>query len=142
MYNYDYTMYGTSAIDSTSSVSSIFAGVGAGAYIFSLALCVLIIVANWKIFKKAGKPGWAAIIPVYNIIVSYQIVGLSPWLLLLFLVPFVNFVAAIVLSIMYAGRLAKAFGKGTGFAFGLFFLNVIFLPILAFSDAEYKGIQE
>lgn len=138
---YDYTYYGSYGMDSSDVVSAMFAGIGAGTYIFSLAISVLMLVSMWKIFVKAGKPGWAAIVPLYNVIVSYQIVGLNPWLLLLFLIPVVNVIAAIVLGIMYVGRLAKAFGKGTGFAVGLYFLNFIFLPILAFSDAEYKGIE-
>lgn len=141
MYNYNYAYYGSS-IDSTDGIFAVLAGIGAAAYIVSLAIAILIIVAMWKIFVKAGKPGWAAIIPVYNVIVSFQIVGINPWLLLLYFVPIVNIFAIIVLQIMYCSKLAKAFGKSGGFAVGLFFLNVIFLPILAFSDAEYKGIEQ
>lgn len=142
MYSYDYSYYGSSVGSSSDGIFAMLAGIGVGAYIFSLAIGVLLIVAMWKVFVKAGKPGWAAIIPIYNVVVSFQIVGINPWLLLLYLVPFVNFVAMFVLQIMYCSRLAKAFGKSGGFAVGLFFLNVIFMPILAFSDAEYKGIEE
>ncbi len=141
MYSYDYSYYGSSLDSSSNGIFSIFAGIGVGAYIFSLAIGVLLIVAMWKIFVKAGKPGWASIIPIYNVVVSYQIVGINPWLLLLALIPIVNFVAIFVLQIMYCSRLAKAFGKSGAFAVGLFFLNVVFMPILAFSDAEYKGIE-
>lgn len=108
---------------------------------FMTVIYVLLIIAMWKIFTKAGKPGWASIIPIYNIVVMFQIIGLNPWLLLLYLIPVVNFVVAIVFSIMQASRLSKAFGKGTGFAFGLFFLNPIFLLILGFGDSKYIGIQ-
>lgn len=109
---------------------------------FMTVIYVLLIIAMWKIFTKAGKPGWASIIPIYNIVVMFQIIGLNPWLLLLYLIPVVNFVVAIVFSIMQASRLSKAFGKGTGFAFGLFFLNAIFLLILGFGDSKYIGIQK
>lgn len=109
---------------------------------FMTVIYVLLIIAMWKIFTKAGKPGWASIIPIYNIVVMFQIIGLNPWLLLLYLIPVVNFVVAIVFSIMQASRLSKAFGKGTGFAFGLFFLNPIFLLILGFGDSKYIGIQK
>lgn len=109
---------------------------------FMTVIYVLLIIAMWKIFTKAGKPGWASIVPIYNVIVMFQIIGLNPWLLLLYLIPVVNFVVAIVFSIMQASRLSKAFGKGTGFAFGLFFLNPIFLLILGFGDSKYIGIQK
>ena len=108
---------------------------------FMTVIYVLLIIAMWKIFTKAGKPGWASIVPIYNVIVMFQIIGLNPWLLLLYLIPVVNFVVAIVFSIMQASRLSKAFGKGTGFALGLFFLNPIFLLMLGFGDSKYIGIQ-
>lgn len=109
---------------------------------FMTVIYVLLIIAMWRIFTKAGKPGWASIVPIYNVVVMFQIIGLNPWLLLLYLIPVVNFVVAIVFSIMQASRLSKAFGKGTGFALGLFFLNPIFLLILGFGDSKYVGIQK
>lgn len=109
---------------------------------FMTIFYILLVIAMWKVFTKAGKPGWASIIPVYNVVVMFQIIGLNPWLLLLYLIPVVNFVVAIVFSIMQASRLSKAFGKGTGFAIGLFFLNPIFLLILGFGDSKYIGIQK
>lgn len=103
---------------------------------------VLTIIAMWKIFTKAGKPGWTSLIPIYNMIVLFQIVNLNPWLLLLFLVPVVNIIATFILCIMMCLRLAKAFNKGTGFAIGLIFLNTIFILILCFGNSEYVGISE
>lgn len=103
---------------------------------------VLSIVALWKLFKKAGKPGWASIIPIYNIVVLFQIVNISPWLILLMLIPIVNFVVLLVLSIVVCSRLAKAYGKGTGFAIGLFFLYPIFILILGLGDSKYVGITK
>lgn len=130
-----------------SSVSSIALGAALGTMmffivVFSLIVCVLSIIAMWSIFTKAGKPGWASIIPVYNMVVLYQIVGMNPWLLLLYIVPFVNYVASIVLTIMLGIKLAKAFGKSSGFAVGLIFLNTIFMLILGLGNAEYVGIPE
>lgn len=103
---------------------------------------VLTIIAMWKIFTKAGKPGWASLIPIYNVVVLFQIVNLNPWLILLFIVPIVNIFAVFILSIMVCLRLAKAFDKGTGFAIGLIFLNTIFILILGFGDSKYVGISE
>lgn len=100
-----------------------------------LALIVALIAAQWKIFTKAGKPGWAAIIPIYNIIVFLEIVGRPLWWIVLMLIPLVNIVIGIMLSI----DLAKSFGKGTGFAVGLILLSPIFLLMLAFGDARYQG---
>ena len=144
MYDYSNYYYSTSALESADSAAGILgviAGLGTFVWVLSMAVTVLMIVSMWKVFTKAGKPGWAAIIPVYNTVVLFQISGLSPWLILLFIVPFVNFIAIPVLMILLNVKLAKAFGKGGGFAVGLILLNAIFMPILAFSDAEYEGIE-
>lgn len=100
-----------------------------------LAVVVISIAGMWKTFEKAGQPGWAAIIPIYNLYVITQIVGRPWWWLLLALIPIVNLVALIVLSI----DMAKAFGKGAGFGIGLAFLPFIFYPILGFGDPAYQG---
>ena len=94
---------------------------------------ILIIAAWWKIFSKAGQPGWAAIIPIYNWIVWCKIVGRPAWWVLLLLICFPIFF--IILSI----DLAKSFGKGVGFAIGLILLSIIFFPILGFGSATYQG---
>ena len=98
-----------------------------------LAIFVLIIASLWKVFTKAGKPGWACIIPIYNIVVLLEIVGKPIWWIILLLIPLVNIV---VLIIVYVA-LARAFGKGVGFALGLIFLGIIFFPILAFGSSTY-----
>ena len=110
-------------------------GAGVVGSLIYLILAVLLIASLWKVFTKAGKPGWAAIVPIYNLIVLFQIVGRPWWWLLLMLIPFVNFIIAIIVYI----DLAKSFGKGVGFGIGLLFLSFIFLPILAFGDAQYVG---
>ena len=100
-----------------------------------LALLVLMIAALWRIFVKAGEPGWAAIIPVYNLVVMLKIVGRPVWWIVLFLIPFVN----LVMGFIVAFDLAKVFGKGAGFALGMIFLFPIFYPILGFGSAKYQG---
>ena len=112
-------------------------GIGAVGVIIYLALIVFFLMVGWKIFAKAGKPGWAIIIPIYNGIVALQIVNRPVWWIILFLIPIVN----VVISIIVALDMAKAFGKGTGFGIGLILLGIIFYPILAFGDAAYQGIE-
>ncbi|MBI2571165.1 MAG: signal peptidase I [Candidatus Schekmanbacteria bacterium] len=100
-----------------------------------VSLPVLAIAGMWKVLTKAGKPGWACLVPIYNVIVMLQIVGRPIWWIVLLLIPLVNVVVGIVLAI----DTAKAFGKGVGFGLGLLFLGFIFYPILGFGDARYRG---
>src|SRR5262249_46064058 len=100
-----------------------------------LAVLVLVVVSMWKLFEKAGKPGWAGIVPIYNLIVLLEIVGRPLWWIVLMLVPCVSIVVGILLCI----DLAKAFGKEAGYGIGLALLPFIFFPMLAFSDARYQG---
>lgn len=111
------------------------AGLGVVGWLLYMAVIVFFLFCMWRIYVKAGKPGWAAIIPIYNILVQLEILGRPWWFLLLMLVPLVNVVIGIILLF----DLAKVFGKGTGFGFGLLFLPFIFIPILALGDATYKG---
>ena len=110
-------------------------GGGAGGAIVGLLVGLLVIAGMWRLFTRAGKPGWAAIIPTYNLIVLLQIAGKPIWWILLLCIPVVNF---IIIIMIWVG-VARAFGKGTGFALGLLFLSPIFVPILGFSDAQYVG---
>lgn len=103
--------------------------------LFYLGFIIFLIASLWKVFEKAGQDGWKAIIPIYNFYVLLEIVGRPGWWLVLFLVPIVNLIVAILVYI----DLAKSFGKGTGFGLGLAFLGFIFLPILGFGDAQYQG---
>jgi len=98
-----------------------------------VAFAALIIASVWKVFTKAGQPGWAALIPIYNVYMICKIAGRPGWWCLLFAIPVVSLVVGILVGI----DLAKAFGKGAGFGIGLAFLAPIFYPILAFSDAVY-----
>jgi hypothetical protein len=114
-------------------------GLGAGAAIFivlfSLAVWVFYGYCLGLIFQKAGQPLWAGFVPIYNTYITLKIIGRPWWWLLLFLIP----LAGIVISIIIPIDLAKSFGKGTGFGLGLLFLSFIFIPILAFGDAQYRG---
>jgi Family of unknown function (DUF5684) len=89
----------------------------------------------WKVFTKAGQPGWASIIPIVNIYFLCKVAGRPGWWLILFLIPCVNFVMFIVIAL----DVAKRFGKSGGFAVGLIFLPFIFYPILGFGSAQYQG---
>ena len=112
-------------------------GVSAVYAIITLAISVLTLVAMWKLFVKAGRAGWKCLIPFYNTYCLYDIAWGNGWLFLLMFVPCVN----VVVGIMMLFKLAKAFGQGTGFGFGLLFLNTIFILILGFGSAEYVGPQ-
>jgi len=128
-YSYEYTSLETS---SSSGGMIVY-------MIIMLAVAVFSIVAMWKVFKKAGKEGWAALIPIYNLVVLFQISGIDPKKLLWFLLPFIGQIIVFVYLIMAYINLAKAFGKSSGFAAGLIFLNVVFMGILAFDDSVYSG---
>ena len=101
-----------------------------------LIVGILILVCMWKIFVKAGYEGWKSLIPGYNLYCLFEMTFGNGWLFFLCFVPCVGFIAFLV---MYY-KLALAFGKGAGFAAGLIFLSFIFIPILAFGNAEYQGI--
>jgi hypothetical protein len=107
-------------------------------YAISAVLCIVVIVAMWKLFAKAGQPGWAAIIPIYNIIIFLKIINRPVWWIILMLIPFVNIVILIIVSI----DLGKSFGKGGAWSFFLLIvLSLIGYLILAFGKSEYKKIE-
>lgn len=129
------TSYGVST---TSGLTGALAAMGLFFWILSMALSILMIVSLWKIFKKAGKPGWASIVPIYNIYIMCEIAEKEWWYVLLSCVPFANIYAMIVL---YNG-MAKRFGKSGGFVAGMILLPVIFFPMLAFGkDAAIVNNQ-
>jgi hypothetical protein len=116
------------------NLSPIGTGVGIGFMLVWLAIVVFEAAAMWRVFTKAGKPGWAIIVPIYNIIVMLEIAGKPLWWFLLMLIPLVNLVVVFVVMI----GIAEKFGKSAGFGVGLALLGFIFFPILAFGDAEYR----
>lgn len=106
-----------------------------------MVIAVLTIIANWKIFSKAGEKGWKSIIPIYNTVTLFKIAGISPWWVLGYLaaiIPVIGGFVVLGITIYAMISLAKAFGKGGGFAAGLILLNTIFVMILAFGSAEYQ----
>lgn len=98
---------------------------------------IVVIAGMWKTFAKAGHPGWAVLIPIYNIIVLLKIAGKPLWWILLMFIPLVNFIIAIIIAI----AVSENFGKGAGFGLGLAFFPFIFYPILGFGDAKYQGVR-
>ena len=126
---YDYYNYNTTGYASNYTMPTSY-------IVISLIVGILVIVSLWMIFKKAGKPGWASIVPIYNIIVLIQIAGLPLWYLVLLIIPFANIYAIFKIYI----ELAHRFGKSTGFGVLTVFFSEICLPILAFDkNATYKG---
>ena len=103
--------------------------------IFGIYLSVIQIVSIWHVFTKAGKPGWACLIPVYDYLVGLKIIGKPWWWVILLFIPFVN----IIFMIWGINLLAKSFGKKADFTIGLLLLPWIFFPILGFGKSEYNG---
>ena len=116
----------------TPGLNPLAAMFGLGSMLVGLLIALIIIASAWKVFEKAGEPGWAAIIPIYNIIIMLKIAGKPTWWVILFLIPFVNFVVAIIALIAFCAR----FGKGVGFAIGMVFLPFIFWPLLAWGGSS------
>lgn len=132
MESYDTSMNYVSYDEST-HVSVSEGGLGLGILAFWLAFIVAMIASGWKIFTKAKLPGWGILVPIYNVYLQFKLAGHPNWAWWLLLPP----VAAILL-IVANFEIAKKFGKGTGFALGLWFLPIIFYPILAWGDAQYQ----
>ena len=116
--------------------------------LFVLATLILLLVGMWKVFVKAGRPGWACLMPGYNLLVALQIAGIPAWWLLLTLLAFlpspepIKIAAAwgtLGLLIWFNARLARRFGEGAHIAVGLTFMAPLFWCWLGFSDAKYKS---
>ena len=106
--------------------------------VIGIPIMILTIVSWWKIFTKAGQPGWFALVPILNVITMLKVGG-KPWGY--FFLAFIPFVGGLILTIVMATGLARSFGKSGGFAAGLIFLGPIFYPILAFGSAQHQGYQ-
>ena len=126
-----------------SGLLALILGIFAGFWLIWVAIIVLLIIANWKMFEKAGKPGWASIVPIYNVIVLFEIIGYKWYYIFvsaLALIPIVGSIALVLFAISYSIKLAKSFGQSTAFGIGLWLLSPIFIPIIAFnSDIKYVG---
>lgn len=108
-------------------------------FVVYIALIVAGIAGFWKVFEKAGQPGWAALIPIYNLYVLLKVAGRPGWWILLFLIPFVNIVTYLIVAL----DVAKAFGKSTGFGVvGLWIFSYIGYVMLGFGEASYQKPAE
>lgn len=141
MYNSYYNSY--SYPDSSVALGAMLGGILATYGIILLVVAIVELVGMWKMFTKAGEAGWKCLIPIYNLVVLFKIAGISPWLVLCFLlsaIPFVGWLIMLGIQIYFVINLSKSFGMGGGFAAGLFFFQPIFMCILGFGKAEYKKV--
>ncbi|HXX90672.1 MAG TPA: DUF5684 domain-containing protein [Acidimicrobiales bacterium] len=117
-------------------MGALVASAGAGVFlVVFIAVYVIAALPLMGVFGKASQPAWAAFVPIYNIIVLLRLIGRPWWWLLLYLIPFVGIIFAII--VLY--DLSRSFGHGGGFTVGLFFLGWIFLMILWLGASEYRG---
>lgn len=135
------------------SMFSLLIGIILAVWLIALVILILQVIGQWKTFKKAGKGGWEALIPIYNVVVQCRIVGLNPlWIVLVIcggmilnLIPVIGQVASSFLSIYFAVVLAistaRSYGKDDGFGVGLLLLGPVFWMILGLSSAEYVGAK-
>ena len=130
---------------------------GLGSSIFSmlavLIIMILLIIAHWKIFVKAGEAGWKSIIPIYNSMIDFKIASISPWFLILYsaiplafslasyvkIIQIIVWVASIIFNIWIIDKTRRNFGKSAWFGVGMFFLPIIFIPILGFGSSTFVG---
>jgi hypothetical protein len=134
-------MYNSSDALGGGAAAGLFAFMGL-IWLFALAVAAVVLIGMWKVFAKAGQPGWAALIPIYNIYVLLQIVGRPTWwlaFLLLSFIPGIGAIAVWVVMIILYNDLSKSFGQGVGFTVGLVLLSPIFMPILGFGSSQYLG---
>jgi hypothetical protein len=120
--------------------TALLAGLITAYLVIVIPIVLIAIVAIWRVFTKAGQPGWAVLIPFYNLYILTQVVKRPGWWMLLYfasIIPVVGSLAVLFVSSIDSLRLAKLFGKSSGFGVGIILLGVVFLPILAFGDADY-----
>ena len=115
------------------SIAATSSGPVAVLLVIYIAVVAFYLAAGWKVFVKAGEPGWGIFVPVYNLYLVCKIAGRPEWWLILFFVPFVNIAIALIIAM----DLAKAFSKSSGFGIGLWLLGIVFVPILGFGSARY-----
>ncbi len=116
------------------SPGALSSGQGLLIFIIELAFMIFYFISLWKVFAKAGYPGVGAIIPIYNVYILLKMAKYSGWMIFVLMIPLVNIVVILLIYV----RIANGFGKETGFGIGLLLLNPIFIPILAFSKADYN----
>lgn len=128
----------------TEQMLNLFKGMGTGMLIVWIAIMVFMIISWWIVFKKAGQPGWAILIPIYNFLVILRVAS-KPWwwvfALLLAIIPFAGPILLLVAMIFIFHGISKNFGQGAGFTVGLVLLSIVFVPILAFGDYKWKAVE-
>lgn len=149
MYDYEYsyggkTYSGSGALDPSDAagIGAIFGAIAGVWIVIMFIIAIIQIIAMWKVFTKAGEAGWKSLIPIYNLVVLFEISGLSPWLVLVYLISFIPVVGVIgcwVLTIVQEVKLTQNFGKGSGFAVGMVLLPSIFYLILGFDSSTFIG---
>ena len=130
-----YSTYSYSYDGSDAGMFAVMMGLFATYGLIMLIIGILSLIGMWKVYEKAGKPGWAAIVPFYNYLVLVDIVGRPVWWFFLLFIPVVNAVVGVILL----WDLTRSFGQSVGFFFGLLFLSPIFFPILGFGSSRYIG---
>lgn len=114
------------------------AALGLGMLLFNLLVVVGVLVGMWKVFVKANKPGWAALVPIYNLFVLAEVGGKPSWWAILLFVPLVNLIVFVVICM----GVAKNFGKNELYGIGLALLGFIFFPLLGFGNARYRKVAQ
>ncbi|MBQ9182065.1 MAG: zinc ribbon domain-containing protein [Bacilli bacterium] len=153
MYNYGYRYgYRTTTNDIPDEVAVVLLIILGICILIGIVACILQIIGQWKVLSKANKPGWGAIIPIYNTYLLCQIAGINPWwILITVLSPFLGFIPilgalasfaiSIYFSILLGVSVARSFGKSDGFAVGLILLPPVFYMILGLDNSKYEGAK-
>ena len=149
-YGYGYNYNPNTMISATNTIAVVFLVIMCIVGLIVLAISIFQIIGTWKIFKKAGQPGWAALIPIYNMYILCKVTGVNPyWVLILALSGLLSFIPiigslAIAIVTIYATiliyvSLANSFGKDTGWVIGLVLLNPFFMFALGIGSSTYLG---
>ena len=129
-------MYSNDLINSSDNMTNMISKYFTGSYLIAeIIMLIFYLIIMWIIFEKANKPGWAAIIPIYNVIVMLDIAGLDWWhIFIMIFVPF----AAVIYAVLIPYRTSKRFGKSTIFSILSIFFSIITYAIIAFGNAKYE----
>lgn len=132
-------MYDSSSL----GLAGLILGMGAFVIIIVLAVAVFSVIVMWKMFEKAGKEGWRAIVPIYNIITLLEIVGLKWYYMFIYfasIIPVIGSLVVLFFTFVVMVKLAKSYGKDIGFGVGLTLVSIVFMAILAFDKSiTYTG---
>jgi hypothetical protein len=117
------------------NVSAAVAAIGGAVFLIFIVVILFYVVASWRLYSKAGVPGWGVLIPIYNIYLWCKIAGRPGWWILLLFVPVVNIIVQLILCL----DVAKSFGRSGAFGAGIWLLGFIFVPILGYGSSRYVG---